>query len=194
MNQSQESREKKAKDIITYNIAITQASLNVFCMEANSTIAKKKEEIKHLQRRYLAGKAQMEYQFGDPSFDRKLWEDRLDTAITKRNAEHNHKIKKMTDEYNKKRKALRDELDMTDQKISDYQQSINDSKSILKRELPNFDFSLVQDIGGIRQRIDNEKRLIQALEQKKSIPSNNSPRNIREILLSTKPVYGINNI
>ena len=173
MAESSTNYNQKAKDSISWSIAITQASLNVFCMEANSAIANRKREINRVHKHYLAGKAQMEYQFGDPSFKESIWESKKNEALLKYKKTHEHKIKKMTDNYKNKMLKLRNEISENDLKILDFKKSISESEKILKQEVRPFDYEIVKDLSLLRKAIEDENRKIEDLERIKSMENQN---------------------
>lgn len=162
------NHEMNSKNTICWNIAISQASLNVYSMEANSAIARWKRDINHLHRRYLAGKAQMEKQFKDESFDDDLWKTRTDDALSKNKKKHEQKIENMTNNYKKKIQELKKGMPENEQKISYFQKIINESNSILKNHVPNIDFDVIGDLDDLKKAIENENQIIKSLENLQS--------------------------
>lgn len=169
---SKEDHEIKAKDTISWNIAISQASLNIFSMEANSAIAQRKKEINHLHRLYLAGKAQMESQFGDPGFDDEVWKQKTAEALSKNKSIHEGNMKVMIDSYEKQISELKKNISESEQKCKEYQDDINKANLLLKQRVPEFDFNVVGDLNELRRAIEIENQKIESIKSQESYNSN----------------------
>lgn len=157
--------EEDKKNTVSWNIALTQASLNIYFMESNSTIANLKKERRRLYIKYLVGMQQMEYQHGDPAFDSSIWEEKTKAVLLKNKRKHEDTIKQMTRDFEKKRKEINKDIFESDKKISEYKKSIAESKSVIEQTSPSYDLNTICDLNDLKRKIEEENKRIRLLEQ-----------------------------
>ena len=192
-NFAMEEKHKRAKEVVSYNTALLGGKLNITCMEATLAMAERKEQVKLLERRYLAGTVALNEELSNPAANEDLWSGSLDKKLESMKQRHVDAMKRMDEEAIEEQKKLQKEIGQMDQRIRTATRKVEEENEALetaKRDVPTFDPDTIGDIAKLKRNVEALKQIIERLEKK--IENFNERKNdsIRDILSSSSPRLG----
>ena len=188
-----EEKHKHAKDVVSYNTALISGKLNVTCMEATLAMAGRKEQVKMLERRYLAGTVALSEELSNPAVNEDAWPESVDKKLESMKQRHVDALKRMDEEAIEKQKQLEKEILDADQRIraaKKRMEEANDELEIARNSVPAYDPDTIGDVDNLRRNVEASKQIVNRFEKKIENFSERRNDSIRDILSSSSQRFG----
>ena len=178
-----DEREKKIKDIISWNIALNSSYMNLSCMEASYSLCLKKIQLNKLHRHYLAGDLSIFEQQIDPKINDEKWFENSNEVLEKYKKEHKIRLTELIKSSEESKKEILNKIEEIQKKINFEN---NKNFKIENNNLPNFDPDAIGDINLIKNKLKESKIKLKLLKKnQKNIKK--LPKSIKDVLFNTSP-------
>lgn len=174
------------EDNLAWNIALGNAKINLTSLEATIQIMKQKIDLNHLQKNYMAGTAAM-IQNNDVVYVEN-WESKIAEKIELRQKEHESRMSAIISENETRMKELQNEIDMAQRRIDEANNSINTSRIILSKPIPEYDSTKIKEIELLKAKIEDAKKIINLTKKKNNRNQQGTDiKSISKVLETTTP-------